>query len=133
MPVAVFACFLLHKKSIPNGVQTQRNFCGFFLDQKTTSGPEQHLGVPRGGTTHQGAPGPPSMPRWFVPTSVASRTPSLHYKFPNIPKPSEVTLDKKFRRRRPLQPPKANLDPFRHPAGGGNHLRWPSSSSRQPP
>ena len=59
-------------------------------------------GCPEGGTTHQGAPGPPSAPRWVVPTSVASCTPSLHYKFPNIPKPFGVTLDQKFRHRKAL-------------------------------
>ena len=75
-------------------------FVDFFMDQKETNGPELHLGgCPEGGTTHQGAPGPPGAPRWVVPTSVASRTPSSHYKFPNIPKPFEVNLDQKFRRR----------------------------------
>ena len=71
------------------------------MDQKETNGPEQHLGgCPEGGTTHQGAPGPPGAPRWVVPTSVASRTPSLHYKFPNILKPFGVNLDQKFHRHR---------------------------------
>ena len=37
------------------------------------------------GTTHQGAPGTPGAPKWVVPTSVASRTASLLYKYPNIP------------------------------------------------
>ena len=49
MPVAVFCLFLHHRKSISNGVQTPRNFLYIFMDQKTTSGPEKHLGVPRGG------------------------------------------------------------------------------------
>ena len=73
------------------------------MDQKTSSGPEKHLGgAPRGGITHQGAPGGPGAPRWVVPTSVASRTPSLHYKFPNILKPIGVNLDQKFHRRKAL-------------------------------
>ena len=55
-------------------------------------------GCPEGGTTHQG----PGAPKWVVPTTVASRTPSLHYKFPNIPKPIGVNLDQKFRRRKAL-------------------------------
>ena len=93
-------------------------------------GPGCTWGVRRGG---HNPPGPPGVPKWVVPTSVASRTPSLHYKFLNIPKPLRVNLDQKFRRRRAPYPPKTNLDPFRHPAGGGNHIRWPSSSSRQPP
>ena len=73
------------------------------MDQKEPNGPELHVGgCPDGGTTHQGVPGPPGAPRWVVPTSVASRTPSLHYIFPNIPKPLGVNLDQKFHRRRPL-------------------------------
>ena len=81
----------------------RETFCGFFMDQKTTNGPEQHLGgCPEGGKTHHGAPGGPGAPRWVVPTSVASRTPSLPYKLPNIPKPLGVTLDQKFHRRKAL-------------------------------
>ena len=72
------------------------------MDQKTPDGPEQHLEVPQGGhnppgrTTHQGAP------RWVVPTSVASRTPSLPYKFLIISTTLGVNLDQKFRRRKAL-------------------------------
>ena len=39
---------------------------------------------PEGGTRHQGVPGPPGVPRWVVPTLVASRTTSLLYKYRNI-------------------------------------------------
>ena len=42
-------------------------------------------GCPDGGTTHQGAPGGPGAPWWVVPTSGATRTASLLYKYPNIP------------------------------------------------
>ena len=80
----------------------QQNFLKIFLDQKTSHGPERHLGVPRGGTTDQGVPSPPGTPRWVVPTSVASHTASSPYKFPNIPKPPSITLDQKFRCRKPL-------------------------------
>ena len=72
------------------------------MDQKTTNGPEQHLGVPLGGTTHQGAPGGPGAPRWVVPTSVASHTASLPYKFPNIPKTLGESIDLKIRHHKPL-------------------------------
>ena len=76
------------------------------MDQKTNSGPKKHLGgAPRGAQPTRaclGAQAPPGAPWWVVPTSVASRTPSLHYKFPNIPKPIGVNLDQKFCRRRPL-------------------------------
>ena len=103
VPVAVFACFLHRRKSISNGVQTPQNFLWIFY------GPEDHQwaraapgGCPEGGTTHQGAPGPPSAPRWVVPTSVASRTPSLSYKFTNIPKTLGVNLDQKLCHRKAL-------------------------------
>ena len=72
------------------------------MDQKTTNGLEQHLGdAPRGAQPTK-APGSPGAPRWVVPTLVASRTPSSPYKFSNIPKTLEETLDQKFRRRKPL-------------------------------
>ena len=53
----VFACFLLRRKSIPNGVQTQRNFLWIFYGPADTSWAEEvPKGCPEGGTTHQGAP-----------------------------------------------------------------------------
>ena len=56
------------------------------MDQKEEVGLWLHLGgSPEGGTTDQGVPGGPGAPRWVVPTSVASRTTSLLYKYPNIP------------------------------------------------
>ena len=72
------------------------------MGQKTPDGPKKHLGVPRGGHNPPGHARPPGAPMWVVPTSVASRTPSLHYKFPNIPKPFGVNLDQKSRRRKAL-------------------------------
>ena len=57
-----------------------------------SSGPEDtqwakevREGCSEGTTPHQGAPGGPGAPRWVVPTSVASCTASLLYKYPNIP------------------------------------------------
>ena len=77
----------------------RETFCGFFIDQKTTSGPEKHLGgAPRGAQPTRARLGA----RWVVPTSVASRTPSLPYKIPNIPKTLGVNLDHKFRHRKAL-------------------------------
>src|SRR3990170_5655872 len=81
-----FACFLLCRKLIPNGVQMQRNFLEIFSGPEgTTWAKEVPEGCPVGGTTHLGAPGGPCTPWWVVPTSVASRTASLLYKYPNIP------------------------------------------------
>ena len=45
---------------------------------------------------------------------------SSAYISPYTLKTSVGTIDREFRRQKPPQPPKANLDPFRHPAGGGN-------------
>ena len=103
MPVALFCLFFtsqeINNKRSPNAVK----LFGVFL------GPEDHQwaraapgGCPEGGTTHQGAPGGPGAPRWVVPTSVASRTPSLPYKFTNILKTLGVNLDQKFHRRKAL-------------------------------
>ena len=129
-----FACFLHRRKPISNGVQTPRNFLEIFSRPEGTRWARAAPGgVPRGGTTHQGAPRPRGTPRCVVPTSVASRTSSLHYK---IPKYSETHRGYHRSEVTPLQgsvPPKTNLDPFRHLAGGGNHLRWPSTSSQRPP
>ena len=69
------------------------------MDQKTSSGLEKHLGGAPRGHNPPGRAWPPGAPRWVVPISVASRTPSLHYEFPNIPKPFGANLDQKFRRR----------------------------------
>ena len=81
----------------------KRNFTKIFLwTRRPTVGQRSTWGCPEGGTTHQGMQGPAGGPRWVVPTSVASRTPSLHYKFPNILKPFGVTLDQKFRRRKAM-------------------------------
>ena len=75
----------------------QRNFTEIFYEPEDQQwAKEAPAGYPEGGTTHQGAP------RWVVPTSVASRTPSLPYKFTNIPKPFGVKLDQKFRRPKAL-------------------------------
>src|SRR6266536_4217025 len=99
-------CFLLVFYIAEYQYQTEsehrETFWRIFMDQNTQDGPEQHLGgCPEGGTTHQGMPGPPGAPRWVVPTSVASRTPSSPYKSSNIPKSLAETLDQKFCRRKP--------------------------------
>ena len=82
---AFFACFLLCRISVPNGVQTQRNFSkNFYGPEETTWAKEVLEGRPEGGTTHQGASRGPGAPRSVVPTSVASHTASSPYKYPNI-------------------------------------------------
>ena len=70
------------------------------MDQKEDIGPWLHLGGPKEGTTHQGAPGGPSAPWWVVPPSGAPRTASLLYKYPNIPKTLGESTKHSFSRRR---------------------------------
>ena len=87
VPVAVFACFLLRKKSIPNGVQSRRNFLEIFSGPEDTQWSKEVLGEwAEETTTHQGVPGGPDVPWWVVPSSGPLSTASDAYKFPNIPK-----------------------------------------------
>ena len=65
VPVAVFACFLHRRKSIPNGVQIQRNSIVIFYGLEDTHWARAAPGgFPEGGTTHQGTPGGPGAPKW---------------------------------------------------------------------
>ena len=77
-------------------------------------------GTPRGGTTHQGAPGVPRAPWWVVPTSGAPRTSSLLYKYPNIPETLGETTKINSSRRK-FQKPQIQS---RHHHGGVHHPHW---------
>ena len=77
-------------------------FGDFLWTRRHPLGQSSTWGFPEGGTTHQGMPGGPGAPRRVVPTSAASRTPSLPYKLTNIQKTLGVNLDQKFRRRKAL-------------------------------
>ena len=57
----------------------------FFGPEDTCWAKEVPKGGSEGSITHLGVPGGPGVPWWVVPTSVASRTASLLYKYPNIP------------------------------------------------
>ena len=108
----LFFCFFftsqkINTKRSPNAAK----LCGFLWTRRHPMGQRSTWGCPEGGTTHQGVPGPPGAPMWVVPNSMASRTPSLHYKFPNIPKPFGVNLDHKFRCCKVSLSTKTNLDP----------------------
>ena len=80
------ACFLHHRKLIPNGIQTQRNFLWIFLDQKTSSRPRKYLrGAPRGAQPirvrleAQAHPGGLCPPRWPpAPPLCSINTPIFH-------------------------------------------------------
>ena len=87
VPVAVFACFLLCRKSIPNGVQSRQNFLEIFSGLEDTQWAKEVPGEwAEETTTHQAAPGGPGAPWWVVPSSRPHSTASNAYKFPNIPK-----------------------------------------------
>ena len=50
VPVAIFCLFFTSQEiNIKRSPNTVKLFCGFFMDQKEPNGPEQPLGVPRGG------------------------------------------------------------------------------------
>ena len=103
VPVAVFCLFFTSQEiNIKRSPNTVKLFVDFLWTRRHPAGRRSTWGVPRGGTTHQRAPGGPGAPRWVVPNSVTSHTPSLPYKFPNIPKTLGVNLDQKFRHRKPL-------------------------------
>ena len=67
-----------------------------------------------------GAPYPPGRAPYLVAASETPLTCSRCQNLLYIQKPPEHNLDREFRRQKPPKPLKANLDPFRHPAGGGN-------------
>ena len=114
MPSASW-CFLLVFYIAGNQYQTEskqrKTFCGFLWTRRDPVGRRSTWGCPKGGTTQQGATVGPGAARWVVPTSVASRTPSLPYKSPNIPNTLGVALDQKFRRRKASVSTRSNLDP----------------------
>ena len=115
------ACFLHRRKSISNGVQTQRNFLWIFSrPEDTRSAEEVPEGCPEGGTTHQGAPGVLGAPRLVMPTSVASRTISLLYKYLNIPETlGESTKINSSRRKF-----QNHQIQSKHHHGGVHHPHW---------
>ena len=102
------ACFLHRRKSIPNGVQTQQNFLWIFWTRRHPVG-ERSIKEEAWGEHKTPGPGGPDAPWWVVPTSGATRTASLLYKYPNIPKPlGESTKINSSRRK--FQTTKSNLD-----------------------
>ena len=130
MPISVF-----RGKGISDGVKTERNQLEkLFLEGKQPRELGVHVrgdtGCPRGwGRAHPiwARPLPPGAP-------VAPPTYPLHPYILTYPKTSR-TED-----RSGDPPPQASVAKkkpigilFRHPAGGGSHHRWPSSSSRRYP
>ena len=87
VPVVVFACFLLCRISVPNGVQSRRNFLDNFFGPEETQWAKE---VPERwaveATTHQGAPGGPQRALMGCALHGAPSTASDAYKYPNIQK-----------------------------------------------
>ena len=123
MPSA--SCYFLHVFYITgNQYQTEskrsETFVDFFGPEDIQWAKEVPEGSPEGGTRHLGTPGGPGAPRWVVPTSVASRTASLLYKYPNIPETlGESTKINSSRRK--FQKPQIQS---RHHHGGVHHPHW---------
>ena len=81
-----FACFLVHRISIPNGVQMPQNFLEIFFWTKDTQGAKEvHERRPMGPTRHQGVPEAPGVPWWVVGPTRGFSTTSQLYKYSDIP------------------------------------------------
>ena len=95
-------------------------FACFFGPEDTRWAKEVPEGRSEGSTTHQGTPGGPDAPRLVVLTSVASRTASLLYKYPNIPETlGESTKINSSRRK--FQKPQIQS---KHHHRGVHHPHW---------
>ena len=84
------SCYFLHVFYIAgNQYQTESKrkklLEDFFGPEESQWAKEAHEGLLEGSSTHQGASGGPSPPRWVLRTSGAPQTASLLYKYPNIP------------------------------------------------
>ena len=96
-----FACFLLRRISVPNGVQSRQNFLEiFFGPEEGQWAKEVTRREPRPPTRHQGAPGALGVPRWVVAASGTFSTASELYKYPNIPETLEESAKHTSSRRK---------------------------------
>jgi hypothetical protein len=88
VPVAVFCLvFVSQKINIKRSPNAAKLFGDFFGPEDIQWAKEVPERSPEGSTRHLGVPGGPGVPKWVVPTSVASRTASLLYKSPIFQKP----------------------------------------------
>ena len=121
MPVVVFASFLLRRISVPNRVQTQRNFLVIFSGQEDIQRVEEvSERGPEVGSTHHGTQEGPAAPWWVMLTSVASRTASSLYKDPNIPE----TLGESTKINSSRHKFQNHQIQSRHHHGGVHHVHW---------
>ena len=82
-----FSCFLLRRKSIPNGAKHNETIGKQFWTRRHPVGQENTWGWLKGSSTHQGAPGGPGAPWWIVPTSGAPGPPLSSINTAKIPRP----------------------------------------------
>ena len=115
------ALFLIYRKSISNGVQTQRKFLENFSGpediQRAEEVPERG---PEVGSTHHGAPEAHGAPWWVMPPSETFRTTSLLYKYPNIPE----TLGESMKINSSHRKFQNHQIQSRHHHGGVHHVHW---------
>ena len=113
----VFTSHEINTKHSPNATRLYGDFFGL-EDIKWAE--EACGGCSEGSTTHQGAPGGPSAPRWVVPTSGAPRTPSLLYKYPNMPE----TIGESTKYSSSCRRVRNHQIQSRHHHGGVHHFHW---------
>ena len=87
MPVVVFYMFFTSQEiNTKRSPDTTKLFVDFFGPEDIQWANKVLEGSSKGSTTPEGMPGGLGTPRWVVPTSMASRTAFLLYKYHNIPK-----------------------------------------------
>ena len=131
VPASVFPCFWPIFRRSPNGMKL---YDDFFLDQKR---PPKLWKKARRATRESQAQEAPPPPRPRLPGLGPPHEPNQwnstvinSYKSRNLQKQTYIgssAAASLCSHQKPI------WIPFRHPAGGGIHLRWPTSSSRRSP
>ena len=99
----------------------QQNFLWIFYGPEDTRwAREAPGGAPRGAQPTRAHLGPPGAPRWVVPTSAASCTASLLYKYPNIPE----TLGESMKINSSRRKFQNHQIQSKHHHGGVHHPHW---------
>ena len=81
------ACFLHRRKSIPNGVQTQRTFCGFFPNKRHLVGRRSTWGAPMGAQPTRARLEAQARPGGLCPPRVPPKPPLCSVNTPIFQKP----------------------------------------------
>ena len=116
-----FAFFYIAENQYQTESKRNETFWTFFLDLKAQGGPRKYQrGGSEGSTTHLGMLGGLGAPWWVVPTSTASHTTSLLYKYPNIPE----TLGESTKINSSHRKFQKHQIQSRHHHGGVHHAHW---------